>query len=129
MYRSRGLLRVSRGERAGTSLRSSRREPRRGLQCGLKIQLAGLAADADEIHTVADGRGFTVLFGREGGLTAAMTRGWPKLLAQLRRAIADQASVDAALGALPEPLREAGRVVADGLRLMTDNVFVIRILL
>jgi hypothetical protein len=62
-----------------------------------------------------------VLFGRAGGLVAAMTAGWPRLLAQLRRGTADQASVDETLAALPERPREPDPGIADGLRLMSDN--------
>jgi NADPH-dependent 2,4-dienoyl-CoA reductase/sulfur reductase-like enzyme len=69
-------------------------------QHGVKIQIAGLPAEAERVHQVTDGKRIGILFGAGGQLIAAMTWSWPALIARLRAAIAAQTAWDAAVAAV-----------------------------
>jgi NADPH-dependent 2,4-dienoyl-CoA reductase/sulfur reductase-like enzyme len=74
-------------------------------QCGVKFQLAGVAAGADQLHAIADGDRCAILFGRDGGLVATLTANWPRLLALCRRRIAARDSFGDAVSELPDDVR------------------------
>jgi 3-phenylpropionate/trans-cinnamate dioxygenase ferredoxin reductase subunit len=57
-------------------------------QHGVKIQMAGWTAGADEIEEVSEGRRRLFRFGHRGRLVAALTWDWPRRLAEERRQIA-----------------------------------------
>lgn len=73
-------------------------------QCAIKFQLAGVASGADQLHAVADGDRFAILFGQEGRLVASLTANWPRLLALYRRRIAHRDSLSDAVSGLPGDL-------------------------
>jgi NADPH-dependent 2,4-dienoyl-CoA reductase/sulfur reductase-like enzyme len=73
-------------------------------QYDMKLQVAGLpSADSEVViaHGALDERRFVALYGSAGRLTAVVTGNWPRLLAQYRRLLMQQAAWEAALHAGP----------------------------
>jgi NADPH-dependent 2,4-dienoyl-CoA reductase/sulfur reductase-like enzyme len=73
-------------------------------QYGRKIQMVGHAGPTHAVEVrefeVAGRRAWAAVFSRQGRLTAAVTLGWPRAMAVLRRMWLQQAGADAALAEL-----------------------------
>lgn len=63
-------------------------------QHGVKIQMAGWPADADDVEAIGDDGRRVFRFGRRGRLVAALTWDWPRRLAEERRLIAAGAAFE-----------------------------------